>query len=77
MKTKYISLVNLIIEEEVVPELIQYKMTSKNIMKILPELINLKSETRRRIIDKYSKLKKLLGPPGAYTRAAELIVNKT
>ena len=77
VKTRYISLVNLITEEEHVPELIQSKMTSKNIMKILPELINQKSETRRRIIDKYSKLKKLLGPPGAYSRAAELIVNKT
>ena len=77
LKTRHISLVNLITGEEVVPELIQNKMTSKNIMKILPELIDAKSEIRKRMIIRYSKLKKLLGPPGAYSRAAELIVSKT
>ncbi len=41
IKVKYASLVNLVAEKEVVPELLQYKATPENIYKeILPLLLN-------------------------------------
>jgi len=65
---EYISLVNLIMKKEVVKELIQDDLNTKN----------LKSELQKIITDKqlseYEKLEKLLGGQGASTKTAELII---
>jgi lipid-A-disaccharide synthase len=71
VKPKYFSLVNLILDREVVKELLQYRLREK----IAPELHRiLKDETYRLVmLDNYRKLRNRLGAPGAYHRIAESI----
>jgi lipid-A-disaccharide synthase len=81
IRVKYISLVNLIMEFEVIRELVQYDLTEKN---LLPELkaILPGGDKRDKIISDYEALKTRLGPAGASGRIAlemvkELKNNKT
>tara|TARA_B100001250_G_scaffold355056_1_gene329320 strand:+ start:2371 stop:3510 length:1140 start_codon:yes stop_codon:yes gene_type:complete len=76
-KVKYSSIVNLILNKEVVPELLQNKMNSKNIVdKIIP-LLDSKSFKRKKMLSNFSEIRKTLGIPGFYERAASLIISKT
>ena len=69
---KYISLVNLILDKEVVTELIQDQCTSKNI-KI--ELTKILSGTKRaQILNEYEILQSKLGGLGASKKVAQQIV---
>ncbi len=77
VKVAYYAMVNLIAGEEIVPELVQAKFTSDNILaelgKIIPD-----GEPRARMIQKLAGVKALLkqgskGSPPAET-AAELIL---
>lgn len=69
---KYISLVNLIMDEEVVTELIQNDCNSK---KIKSELTKILDEKHRKIlIEKYNLLEEKLGGEGASEKVAKLIV---
>lgn len=69
---KYISLVNLIMDKEVVKELIQNKLTAAN-LKVALESINSDQNCREQILADYSILKEKLGGPGASAKTAELI----
>jgi lipid-A-disaccharide synthase len=70
---KYISLVNLIMDEEVVTELIQEDCTSKRIRE---ELIKILEPTyRKTLLEKYNLLIEKLGGSGASQKTAHLIVN--
>jgi lipid-A-disaccharide synthase len=69
---KYISLVNLIMDEEVVTELIQDECNSKRIKEELYKI--LKTEKRNTILEKYILLEKKLGGRGASEKTAALIV---
>lgn len=71
----YISLVNLIMDREVVTELIQGQLTSKKLSRSL-ELINSGKE-RERMLRDYEELNSLLGGPGASASAAALIIENT
>ena len=71
VKVKYISLVNLIMDNEVVTELIQEKLTSKNLTKELEKLLT--PDNRTVITEKYSVLKQKLGGYGASKRTAQLM----
>jgi lipid-A-disaccharide synthase len=68
---KYISLVNLIMDEEVVTELIQDECNNKRIKQELNKLIQL--EYRSRILEKYTLLEQKLGGNGASKKVAHLI----
>jgi lipid-A-disaccharide synthase len=69
---KYISLVNLIMDEEVVTELIQDQFNSKN-LKI--ELAKLLDTSRKEILQKkYDELEAKLGGIGASVKTAKLII---
>ncbi|MGC4128151.1 MAG: lipid-A-disaccharide synthase [Bergeyella sp.] len=68
---KYISLVNLIMDKEVVKELIQKELNTKNIVHELNLVLN---ENRNRILNDYAELRKKLGGKGASEKAAEIIV---
>jgi len=69
---KFISLVNLIMDREVVKELIQNNLNSKN-LKI--ELNKILSEPKRlQILNDYKELRAKLGGSGASERTAELIL---
>lgn len=71
VKPKYFSLVNLILDREVVKELLQYRIRKK----IAAELHRiLEDETYRMVmLDNYGKLRSRLGEPGAYHRLARSI----
>lgn len=68
---KYISLVNLIGDKEVVKELIQNDLNTENLVR---ELNFILGEKRNRILNDYAQLRMKLGGAGASRRAAEKIV---
>jgi len=69
---KYISLVNLIMDEEVVAELIQEDCSKKRIREELNKILN--SEYRSNLLNKYDILEDMLGGEGASQKTAKLIV---
>jgi lipid-A-disaccharide synthase len=70
---KYISLVNLIMDEEVVTELIQDKFNTKNLKKELSKLLD--NKHRKTLLKKYDELEAKLGGIGASEKTAKLILN--
>jgi lipid-A-disaccharide synthase len=69
---KYISLVNLIMDKEVVTELIQENCNTKNIKIELQKLIN--PATRSAILENYELLEAKLGGIGASEKTAKFII---
>jgi lipid-A-disaccharide synthase len=72
VKIKFISLVNLILNKEVVRELIQQNCSVENIVKEL-ELIRLEGVKRDKMLNEYKELIYLLGEKGASMRVAQKI----
>ena len=70
---KYISLVNLIMDEEVVTELIQNECNPKRIKEELQKL--LEPDYREKLLKNYDILEQKLGGIGASNKTAKLIVN--
>ena len=71
---KYSSIVNLICNKKVVPELLQKDMNVNNIIKEIEPLLNLKSPERKLILNDFTFIQKTLGIPGVYKRTAESII---
>ena len=69
---EYISLVNLIMKKEVVKELIQNDLTTKNIKAELNKILD--GPAREAQIEAYNQLEKKLGGRGASVNAATLII---
>jgi lipid-A-disaccharide synthase len=73
IKLKFISLVNLIMNKEVVKELIQNDLTPQNITRELEKIL-FNAETRKRLHQDYHQLKQLLSEGGnASFNAAKII----
>lgn len=72
LKVKYISLVNLIADREVVTELVADGMTVSNIKKELAKIVS-GGNGRSRMLSEYDRLIGILGEPGASERAAAQI----
>jgi lipid-A-disaccharide synthase len=70
---KYISLVNLIMNEEVVTELIQNEFNSKRLKEELSKLLD--ENNRVKIFEKYNLLEQKLGGKGASKKTASLIIS--
>jgi lipid-A-disaccharide synthase len=70
---KYISLVNLIMDREVVKELIQHDLNRANLVTELTKITGEKVK-REQMLDDYSQLRKKLGGPGASENTAHLIM---
>ncbi|MCL4150277.1 UNVERIFIED_CONTAM: hypothetical protein GTU68_036982 [Idotea baltica] len=70
---KFISLVNLIMDQEVVTELIQHDFNPKRLEKELNNILDTKY--REKLFLDYYELEKKLGGKGASAKAAELIYN--
>lgn len=68
----FISLVNLIMDREVVKELIQNELTTTNLRAELLKIVD--GPDRKRILEDYQTLRKKLGGKGASQLAAQLIV---
>lgn len=73
LKVKYISLVNLVADSEVVRELVADTMTTENVRKELDRLIN-NEKYRQKMLDGYKEVEHRLGTTGAPKRAAQQIV---
>ena len=71
---KFISLVNLIMDREVVKELIQDDFTVKK-LKYELQLITTKQATRKQQLDDFKILREKLGGQGASEKTARLILN--
>ncbi len=69
---KYISLVNLIMDKEVVTELIQDRLNTKNLQHELSLI--LENEQRTKLLESYEELEKKLGGKGASAKAADNIL---
>ena len=75
LKVRFISLVNLIANREVVRELVAHTMTADNICHELKPLLNNHSEERQNMLEEYERMIRILGPAGASEKAAKEIVN--
>ena len=71
---KFISLVNLIMDKEVVKELIQDDFNEVNLQKELDKILN--GQERSKMFLEYFELEKKLGGVGASEKTAEYIINK-
>lgn len=74
INVKYISLVNLIMEKEVVTELIQENLTKGKLLNEFEILQN--PENRTEMLWVYDELEKKLGGPGASERVAKQLISK-
>lgn len=72
IRTKYISLVNLIMEKPVVKELIQHELTPENMKTELESLLT-NEERRKNMLDDFVSLRQKLGGHGASANAAGVI----
>jgi lipid-A-disaccharide synthase len=75
LQTKWVSLVNIILEKEAVKELIQWNFTFEKVVQELKNILY-KPENEQRILADYREMMIKLGDPGASKRAAELMVSK-
>ncbi len=73
LKVKYISLVNLVANREVVRELVADTMTVYNVRKELDALLN-DATCRNNMLQEYDRMIKILGPAGASHQAASKMI---
>ena len=73
-KVRFISLVNLIMDREVVKELIQNDLTANNVTNELRSLLA-SSKRQKKLLEDYEELKAVLGNAGASDKAAEVIIS--
>lgn len=73
LKVKFVSLVNLIADREVVKELLVHLFTTENVKKELNKILNNQIE-RQRILQGYEDMALRLGNPGAPDKAAKKII---
>lgn len=73
VKVPFISLVNLIMGKEVVPELIQRRFTEKKLRAAFERLLY-NTDYRLAMQEEYAHLREMLGVPGAAERTAEMIL---
>lgn len=71
-RLKFIGIVNLVMEKEVVKELIQNELTAENLSQELKKLMN-DIHYREKVMNDYKDINARLGGPGASARAAKII----
>ena len=71
---KFISLVNLIMDKEVVKELIQGELNTKNVKTELQKILS--GLQREKMLENYAELKHKLGGGGASEKTAQLIISR-
>ena len=72
LKVKYISLVNLIVNREIVRELVADTMKEENIVKELGDILP-NGKKRQQMLTDYEEMNRILGPAGASERAGKII----
>jgi lipid-A-disaccharide synthase len=73
LKVKYISLVNLVADKEVVRELVADTMTVANVRAELDALLN-DVAYRENMLREYDRMIEILGPAGASRQAASKMI---
>ncbi len=76
LKVKYISLVNLIADREVVTELVAADMCLPNVISELAMILPDSSPERLAMLREYNRMFEILGTSGASERAAEIMIAK-
>ena len=74
LKVKYISLVNLVADKEVVRELVADTMTVANVRAELNALLN-DASYRAKMLQEYDRMIEILGPAGASHQAASKMIS--
>ncbi|MCK5340634.1 MAG: lipid-A-disaccharide synthase [Desulfobulbaceae bacterium] len=74
IRVKYASLVNLIANREVAPELLQYAATTDNIFEAVSDLLGNRKK-RQHMRRQLTEVCRMLGEPGASYRTAELVLD--
>ena len=72
LKVKFISLVNLIVNREIVRELVADTMKEENIVKELGSILP-NGEKRQQMLADYEEMNQILGPAGASERAGKMM----
>jgi lipid-A-disaccharide synthase len=72
----HISPVNLVLQERLVPELLQDGFRPEAIVSAVEPLLRAGSPERQRILEGYGRLRRLLGEPGVTDRAASAILEQ-
>jgi len=75
-KASFAAMVNLIAGREIVPEFLQNDVTSENLVSALKPLL-VHSHIRRSMLEGFDEVRRSLGLPGVYDRAANLILKRT
>jgi lipid-A-disaccharide synthase len=73
VRVRWVSLVNLVAEEEVVPELLQGNLTPERLVSEAEEILE-EPERLARMRTGLARVAERLGPPGASGRAADLLL---
>lgn len=73
LKVKYISLVNLIVDRELVPELVADRMTESNLAAHLASIVE-GGAAREALLSGYREMTQRLGEAGAPRRAAKIMI---
>ncbi len=71
----HISPVNLVLNERLVPELLQDQLSSEAIVAEAAPLLDPTSAARQRMLEGYQRLRRALGEPGVTNRAASAILD--
>lgn len=74
IRVKYISLVNLVMDKQVVAELIQDDLTEENLVNQLNQLLT-NGKVQSQLLDDYMELQSRLGDAGASEMAANVVVD--
>ena len=74
---KFASMVNLIANEKIVPEYLQNDMNASNLANAVMPLLESKNPIRKKMLAGFDMVRRTLGIPGVYDRAAEAILSKT
>ncbi|MEB3199127.1 MAG: lipid-A-disaccharide synthase [Synechococcaceae cyanobacterium] len=72
----HISPVNLVLEERLVPELLQHQLTPAAIAAAVEPLLEPANPARARVLAGYARLREALGRPGVTQRAAAAILDR-
>ena len=70
---KFVSMVNLIANKEIVKEHLQDNMNAKNLINTIKPLLNVQSKERKKMLSEFDKIKYKLGKAGVYDRAAKIV----